>query len=109
MPKQSASQLAWYKRNKQAQIAASKVKRRALYKAHRERKHALGCGKCVENNPACLDWHHTDPSTKLFSIATGMTRGYGAAKMEEEIAKCVLLCANCHRKEHAAEVLSEAL
>ena len=29
-----------------------------------------------------------------------ITYGYGVAKLEAEIEKCDVLCANCHRREH---------
>lgn len=59
-------------------------------------KVASGCVQCGEKHPACLDFHHKDPATK--------TRGIGVmVRMEDilaEIAKCDVLCANCHRKHH---------
>ena len=42
-----------------------------------------------------LQFHHRDPSQKLFHLShKGMTRGI--AQMRAEARKCVLLCANCH-------------
>jgi len=56
-----------------------------------------GCLKCGEKEPCCLDLHHVDPTSKEFepSQATSIT------KFVEESKKCVVLCANCHRKLHA--------
>ncbi len=66
-----------------------------------------GCKVCGENHPACLDFHHRDPSLKLFNI--GVSFGsYSIKKMKEEIAKCDVICSNCHRKLHAAERESAA-
>lgn len=59
-------------------------------------KTASGCEGCGEKHPACLDFHHRDPATKTRGIATFV-------RMDDilaEIAKCVVLCANCHRKHH---------
>lgn len=42
-----------------------------------------------------LDFHHRDPSTKLFSFGGSLTRSREAVLIEA--AKCDLLCANCHR------------
>lgn len=51
--------------------------------------------KCVD----ALEFHHTDPSKKDFGIGhKGYTRAW--EKVKEELDKCVLLCANCHREEH---------
>ena len=55
------------------------------------------CGykKCVE----ALEFHHLDSSQKDFGIsAKGYTRSW--ARVREEIEKCVLVCANCHRELH---------
>lgn len=44
---------------------------------------------------AALQFHHLDPSTKRFAIASrGLTRSHQA--LRAEVSKCVLLCANCH-------------
>ncbi|MGE5279352.1 MAG: hypothetical protein ACM3L6_01225 [Deltaproteobacteria bacterium] len=51
-----------------------------------------------------LEFHHRDSSRKDFSIsAKGYTRSW--AKVKEELEKCVLLCANCHREVHAQSQL----
>jgi len=53
-----------------------------------------GYDKCVD----ALDFHHK--GGKDFSISDkGYTRSW--EKVKEEIDKCELLCANCHREEHA--------
>lgn len=62
------------------------------------------CSKCgwAPNAPyeyAAMDFHHLDPSTKEKPLAD-----LWLAKKEvreAELAKCVLLCANCHRIHHA--------
>ena len=56
-----------------------------------------GCVKCGENDPSCLDMHHTDPSTKDKDPSR-------LGKFEtflKEAVKCVVLCRNCHAKVHA--------
>lgn len=65
-----------------------------------EFKASLKCSKCPENHPACLDFHHLDPSVKEFSISNSWHR-YGSDRWKKELDKCVVLCSNCHRKEHA--------
>jgi 5-methylcytosine-specific restriction endonuclease McrA len=45
-------------------------------------------------------FHHVDPSQKEFGIARkGVTRSI--AKARAEVAKCVLLCSNCHAEVEA--------
>ena len=54
-----------------------------------------GYNKCI----AALEFHHTDPEHKDFSISReGNTRSWEKVKLE--IDKCILLCANCHREVH---------
>lgn len=59
----------------------------------------LKCSKCEENHPACLEFHHIDPSQKSFTISS-MIRKLPKEDILKEIEKCQVLCANCHRKEH---------
>jgi len=73
--------------------------RNALYlKLSNKIKIDRGCDRCGYNKcAAALEWHHpnqdkdADPST-LLKISLD--------KYLEEIEKCELLCANCHREEH---------
>ena len=58
-----------------------------------------GCDKCGYNKCAtALEWHHPnedkdgDPSILL---------RHSLDKYLEEVSKCDLLCANCHREEHS--------
>jgi len=59
------------------------------------------CEKCGYND--CMDaleFHHSDPSKKDFSISSkGYTRSW--ERVKKELDKCVMLCANCHREAHA--------
>ena len=57
-----------------------------------------GCKKVHE--PHAFDFHHVDPNAKEFSIGgDGSTRSW--ERVKQELDKCLLLCANCHREEHA--------
>jgi hypothetical protein len=54
-----------------------------------------GYSKCKE----ALEFHHTDPNKKDFGLsAKGITHSW--IKITEELDKCIMLCANCHREEH---------
>lgn len=65
-------------------------------------KSSLKCEKCGYNkSPAALDFHHTDPKTKLFSINHVGCNGKNEEEIEKEINKCVVWCSNCHREHHA--------
>ena len=52
---------------------------------------------------AAFDFHHRDSRKKEFGISQdGLTRAW--SRIERELKKCVLLCANCHREVHAGIV-----
>ena len=57
-----------------------------------------GCKKCGEKRFYLLDFHHTDPNGKDFSISDKSR--CSLEKMMKEIEKCDILCANCHREWH---------
>jgi DNA-binding CsgD family transcriptional regulator len=52
-----------------------------------------GYDRCIE----ALEFHHSDPNKKDFSISTKL---FGIEKMKKEVDKCLLLCSNCHREKH---------
>lgn len=60
------------------------------------------CVKCGYNRYfGALDFHHIDPSKKDFVISRAKSWKFKNAK--EELNKCILLCSNCHREQHAIE------
>ena len=60
----------------------------------------LACQHCgIEESYSFFDWHHKDPSTKLYNIGINFAR-YSIKKLKPELDKCLFLCPNCHRKEH---------
>ncbi len=55
-----------------------------------------GCVDCgFDGHPAALDFDHMPGTEKLFNI--GQEKFRSQAQMTAEIAKCELVCANCHR------------
>jgi Pyruvate/2-oxoacid:ferredoxin oxidoreductase delta subunit len=64
-----------------------------------EIKLSKGCSICgYKEHPVALDFDHLDPAQKKFTIGTRYTHSTIDALMQE-IAKCRILCANCHRIE----------
>lgn len=60
-------------------------------------KVALGCALCGYNKaPEALDFDHLDPASKKFNVTRG---GASIKRVIEEVRKCRVLCANCHRIE----------
>lgn len=94
-----------YASNNQYHRDRLKARRDSIRNWYRELKASLQCSRCPENHPACLQFHHRDPSEKDFTLSGAFTRGWSIQKLQEEIAKCDVLCANCHAKEHWTEKL----
>jgi hypothetical protein len=56
------------------------------------------CGNNYKDDPEILDFHHVNPKTK--NVSYFRRSSYAQfEKIIEEIKKCIVLCANCHRKE----------
>lgn len=67
-------------------------------------KESLKCQKCGYNSyGAALDFHHLDPSQKDQRVVRLISNRYSLDKVKEEIKKCIVLCANCHRVFHWRE------
>ena len=58
----------------------------------------IGCG---EDNPVVLEFHHR--SDKDMAVGYMVSAGFSIARIQQEIDKCDVLCANCHRKLTAKE------
>ena len=80
--------------------------KKSKHKYHTKRKKMVsqlkshGCALCGYNKcAAALDFHHV--GNRLFRInCDTIHSGYTNQEIADEIAKCVLLCANCHREVH---------
>jgi hypothetical protein len=92
----------WYEKNKEKQLAANARVKQRRRKEWAEFKATLSCTQCGENHPATLDFHHTDPTQKDNGVYRLISSGH-FKRAHEEIKKCIVLCANCHRKHHYEE------
>lgn len=103
--KQKQAQADWYqkvkntKKRKQAQRLSKKELVKRNQKLVQDARLA-GCEICGYNKClVALDFHHKDPKTKDLTIARAI-RHWGTEKLNEEMKKCMILCANCHRELH---------
>ena len=55
------------------------------------------CVECGETNPVVLEFDHRDDQTKVSAIADLILRLCSTKKLQAEIDKCQVRCANCHR------------
>lgn len=88
-----------YQNNKKYYLDKNHRRRKELREWLIEYKDSLKCS-CGESRIPCLEFHHTNPKEKDFCIAVAVNRGYSLERLKKEIAKCDILCANCHAIEH---------
>jgi hypothetical protein len=100
LAKQRSYERAWYARNRKKVRQKVKAQRQAVVDWFRDFKSTLQCIRCGEPDPICLDFHHRDPTQKDFSLYQAARRAMGKKRILEEVEKCDVLCANCHRKLH---------
>lgn len=86
--KVKAYQLRYREKNRDRQETERKNKYNSLKTA---------CRKCGETRQYVIQFHHIDPTTKLFNITEGGSRN---RNIEDEVKKCVCLCSNCHDEFH---------
>ena len=60
------------------------------------------CRDCDETRIDKLEFHHLDPSTKLYNLGS-MWAHRIEDRIQEELKKCVLLCKKCHWESHRNE------
>jgi len=79
------------------------------YKRVKEHRHRIKIkainylgGKCkicsYDRCPTALEFHHIDEQNKRFSISNNLNKAWN--KIKDELNKCILVCANCHREIH---------
>ncbi len=94
----------WYRNNKNRKevkeriYSYDKTCRKKFQDKFNDFKQNIGCCICKETDPCCLDFHHLHGKDKNVSYFVGAK---SMKKLEEEISKCICVCANCHRKIHA--------
>lgn len=59
------------------------------------------CVDCGEKDPTVLEFDHI--SDKIIEVSR-MNRNYSLNRVKEEILKCEVRCANCHRKKTALQL-----
>lgn len=89
-----------YQANKQSYIHCAGKWRDNKRKWWFEYKSKLSCSTCGESRHWCLDFHHTDPSSKEGSLSELVTRNVSRERILEEVSKCIVVCRNCHADIH---------
>lgn len=101
----SAYRKTHYQNNRQKYIdKAAEYKEKLKADFQKLKAEAGGCKVCGESTPCCLDFHHT--RDKIGEVSQ-LINSVSWDKVLAEIEKCILLCANCHRKVHAGLIKLE--
>ncbi len=93
-------QRAYYRRYKDKCVGWGKAHRERRWAELVEFKADRGCRICGEKDPIVLDFHHRDPATKSFDLNSANAT-VSRKRMLQEVEKCDVLCANCHRRVEA--------
>jgi hypothetical protein len=56
------------------------------------------CMLCGESDPVVLEFNHADARTKVANISDLIQSGCSIERINGEIAKCEVACANCHQR-----------
>jgi hypothetical protein len=94
--KQKAARQAYYLANREQRIAAmkaSKTKRKKALQAYKEANPCTDCGVFYPYYVMQLD--HLPGFEKIESLASLINK-VSMERVWEEVAKCELVCANCH-------------
>lgn len=98
---------SWYQRNKKRHIANVSQRRREGKAKIRgyilEYLKSHPCSNCGETDPIVLEFHHRNGEEKRANIGEIYGVGFSWKIVEKEIAKCDVLCANCHHRKTAKE------
>ena len=56
------------------------------------------CHDCGNRFPiCCMDFDHREGTTKKYNVGSMFAHHHSKESIEEEVAKCDLVCSNCHR------------
>lgn len=61
------------------------------------------CIDCGEKDPVVLEFDHKDNVDKIDGVGNMVNAGYSWGVILEEIKKCDVRCANCHRRRTAKQ------
>lgn len=96
-PRLKAKRKEWYENNKDRHRAGVKLSKLRRQSVVNEAK-AKPCTDCGVTYPYyVMEFDHLDPSQKTQGVNFLMKAGSLQAILEE-IAKCEVVCANCHRE-----------
>lgn len=101
-----ASAAKYYKNNREKHLKLVNARNRRIYATSRaymihwlERHPCVDCG---EDDIVVLDFDHVR-GIKCHNISSMVRQAWSLKTIENEIAKCEIRCANCHRRKTAKQ------
>lgn len=91
---------AWTEANRERRRELNREAKARVNEWFQSYKATLRCERCGFSHPSALDFHHREPADKRFEVPRMVANRLSRERIMEEIAKCEVLCANCHRIHH---------
>ena len=89
---------AYYARNRVAEIGRVRRRQDANLTLLRNLRR-VPCADCHQSfEPFQMDFDHRDPAAKSFRLTSPKALGSSRKRLLEEVAKCDVVCAACHRR-----------
>lgn len=90
-----------YVRMKRAHLERNRRKKPILREAAATFVHQFleqhPCVHCGQKDPVLLEFNHLDPASKSGNVSEMIRSGASLRRLQAEIGKCEVLCANCHQ------------
>lgn len=88
----------WEKQNKRKRITGRKIRQHIIKEIIYQEKNNMLCVDCHNSfHFSAMDFDHIDHKTKSFEIARAWKQCPSIETLINELLKCEIRCANCHR------------
>ena len=95
-PSQRPYNVEYYRRNRRKEIDRVMTRQRATLEFLRQLRR-VPCKDCSGAfEPHQMDFDHRDPPIKAFNVTTSRAMLMKRERLLAEVAKCDIVCANCH-------------
>lgn len=97
-PRKKASKLRWYYRNRKKVLEGKYRRRKRNRDFVKNIKKGKKCVDCKKEYPFyAMDFDHRDKKKKRETVSRLVHDNVPIEDLKKEIAKCDLVCSNCHR------------